>query len=217
MTEPTPVDVAALRQEYAATGLDAGDLADDPLTQFRRWLDAAVAAGVREPNAMVLATAGADGTPSARTVLLKGVDARGFAFFTNLGSRKARELDGNPHAAVVFPWIELGRQVTARGRVIRVPDPEADAYFATRPRGAQLGAWASLQSEALDRRATLEQRLADVTQRFDGTSVPRPDGWGGFRLLPDEVEFWQGRPNRLHDRLVYLAGDGGWVLQRRYP
>lgn len=217
MASPDPYDIAALRQEYAATGLDEADADPDPIAQFRRWLDAALAAGIPEPNAMVLSTATLDGAPSSRTVLLKGLDTRGFSFFTNLSSRKGRELAANPHAALVFPWIALGRQVCVRGSVMALSDQAADAYFATRPRGSQLAAWASDQSSDLPDRATLEDRMAQARRRFGEDPVPRPPHWGGYQVIPTQIEFWQGRADRLHDRLLYTAGAGGWRRQRLFP
>ncbi len=215
--ERRPVEVlAALRREYARAGLTEAELAPDPTTQFRRWLAEAIAADLVEPNAMLLATAGADGAPSARTVLLKDVGEAGFTFFTNLGSRKGRELAANPRASLVFPWHVLDRQVTVVGAVVRVPDDAADAYFAARPREAQLGAWASDQSRVIGGREELAARLAETARRFAG-EVPRPPHWGGFTVVPATVEFWQGRPGRLHDRLRYRAASGGWVVERLAP
>lgn len=212
-----PIDFAALRQNYASTGLDQTDAAADPLAQFGSWLAAAVEAGIPEPNAMVLATVGDDGVPSARTVLLKGLDDQGFVFFTNRQSRKGLELAARPAAALVFPWIVIGRQVTARGPVVPLDDTASDAYFATRPRGSQLAAWASAQSEPLADRDTLEASVAEVASRFGDDEVPRPGHWGGYRVEPTEVEFWQGRPDRLHDRLRYTLTDDGWAIQRLWP
>ena len=212
-----PYDIAALRQDYEATGLDESEVAADPIVQFRQWLDAAVEAGIPEPNAMVLSTVGATGEPSSRTVLLKGLDADGFSFFTNLDSRKGQELAGNPNAALVFPWIVIRRQVCVRGQVTPIAAAAADAYFASRPRGSQLAALASQQSRLLQDRATLEQRMADARERFGDGVVPRPPNWGGFRLTPSAVEFWQGRADRLHDRLQYTATPAGWRLERLYP
>ncbi len=211
------MDLARLRQEYAAVGLDVDDLAPDPITQFTVWLTAAAAAGVREPNAMVLATAGADAVPSVRTVLLKGLGADGFVFFTSYRSRKARQIADNGHVALLFPWIDLGRQVSVQGVAQTVPTGESDAYFATRPRGAQLGAWASRQSDELPGREALDASADEVARRFAGASVPRPEGWGGYRVAPFEVEFWQGRPNRLHDRLRYRRSGEEWILERLSP
>ncbi|HLT46023.1 MAG TPA: pyridoxamine 5'-phosphate oxidase [Rubricoccaceae bacterium] len=215
---PDAVDVAALRAHYARAALSEDAAHPDPLVQFEAWLVEAVAAGAREPNAMTLATASPDGRPSARVVLLKGVDARGLTFFTNLESRKAGELEANPRAALVFWWPEVERQVRVEGRVERVADAEADAYFASRPPGSRLGAWASPQSRPLPDRAALDARLAEVEARFAGADPPRPPFWGGFRVVPDRFEFWQGRPSRLHDRLEYAPdGAGGWAITRLAP
>lgn len=212
------LDLAAMRQEYAARGLDEADLLGDPIEQFERWFEEARRAEVFEPNAMTLATVGPDGQPSARTVLLKGVDRRGLAFFTNLDSRKSRELARNPKAALLFWWGPLQRQVRLEGKIERVEDAEADAYFATRPRGSQIGAWASQQSSAVESRAALEAAEARFRERFEGGEVPRPDFWGGFRLVPEAIEFWQGRINRLHDRLRYdRQANGTWRIVRLSP
>jgi pyridoxamine 5'-phosphate oxidase len=216
-------DIADLRRSYHRSALDPDDVDPDPIVQFSSWLAEAVAAGsaagITEPNAMTLATADADGTPSARTVLLKGIDADGFTFFTNLGSRKARELDANPRAALVFAWLPLERQVTVAGPVTRVPDADADAYFASRPLGSQLGAWASRQSTVIASRAVLEAARARAEARVVEGLVPRPPFWGGYRLAPSSLELWQGRPDRLHDRVRYRreAPHGPWVRERLSP
>ena len=210
-------DLAALRRDYASAGFDEDSAAPDPLSQFATWLTAAVNADIPEPNAMVLATADIEGAPSARTVLLKGIDERGFVFFTNSRSRKGRELDANPQASLVFPWIVIGRQVTARGTVVRLDAAASDGYFAQRPRGSQLAAWASSQSEPLPDRATLDASVSDVVRRFGDGTIPRPPHWGGYRLEPLEIEFWQGRADRLHDRLQYARSDDGWSIQRLWP
>ena len=215
MTPSTP-DVAAMRQEYADTPLRESSLAPDWPTQFGAWLADAVAAGLPEPNAMVLATADPTGRPSARTVLLKGYGPSGFVFFTNYTSRKATELDGNPHASVVFLWLPLHRQVVVCGRVTRTDRATTEDYFATRSRDSQLGAWASPQSQVVAGRATLDDALAAAATRFpDG--VPAPPHWGGYELAPETVEFWQGRTGRLHDRLRYRWADGSWVVERLGP
>lgn len=214
--------VAAMRTDYGDEPLLEADLAPDPLAQFRRWLDDAIVAGLPEPNAMVLATSDS-ARPSARTVLLKGVDARGFAFFTNHGSRKGRDLGERPMASAVFPWFAMQRQVIVSGPVAAVPREEAAAYFASRPRGAQLGAWASRQSTVIDGREPLEAEYARLEAEFPGV-VPLPDHWGGFIIMADSVEFWRGRASRLHDRLRYVRvgpeptlGDGGARLDDPAP
>jgi pyridoxamine 5'-phosphate oxidase len=192
-------------------------MAADPREQFRRWFAEAEAADIRAPHAMALATAGPDGAPSARMVLLKCADAEGFVFFTGYGSRKGRELDANPRAALLFYWDPLGRQVRIEGRVERVSPDESDAYFATRPRGAQLAAAASRQGRVVANRAELDAAVVELERAHADSEVPRPEHWGGYRLRPDTYEFWQHRENRLHDRLRYRHEVGGWVLERLSP
>lgn len=216
-------DLRAMRLIYDRGTLVESDLAPDPLAQFRRWLADAVADGIVEPNAMVLSTVSAEGVPSARTVLLKDADARGFAFYTNLRSRKGRELEATRRAACVFPWIPLHRQVVVIGSAVEVSREEAADYFASRPHGSRLGAWASRQSEVIADRAVLDERHAELLERFPG-DVPLPDFWGGWIVVPDTVEFWQGRDSRLHDRLRYrrvrdggLDDAGAWVVERLSP
>ena len=194
--------------------MDERDLDPDPLRQFERWLDEAREGGVDVPEAMALATATAEGKPSVRMVLLKGADERGFAFYTNEESRKGDELEANPHAALLFHWQPLGRQVRVEGRVEPVPAAEADAYFATRPRGSRLAAWASPQSRPLTDRAELERLYAEAAARHPGEDVPRPPHWGGFRLVPDAYELWQHADNRLHDRVRYERDGDGWARVR---
>ena len=207
-----------LRQSYRRGALLETDLAPDWLTQLRAWIDEAVGAGILEPNAMVLATATADARPNARSVLLRGLDERGLHFFTNYRSTKGHELDANPRAAAVFPWIAMGRQVVAAGSVHRLSAQESDAYFATRPRGHQLGAAASPQSQVVPDRAYLDRALARVEEEFgpDGPTAPPPH-WGGLRLVPATVEFWQGRTGRLHDRLRFRREPTDWVVERLAP
>jgi len=198
--------------------LTEDDLLPDPIALVGRWFAEAQAAGIQQADAMTLATATPDGRPSARVVLLKGIDARGFAFHTNYESRKARELDANPRAALVMLWIALQRQVRVTGAVTRLSAEESDAYFATRPRGSQLGAWASQQSRPLDDRAQLDERWAALEARYGGEVVPRPPHWGGYRVEPDEIELWQGRANRMHDRFAYTRAPGGdWMHVRLQP
>jgi len=211
------VNIPDLRHEYVQAGLDEQSAAADPFKQFERWFDAATAAGLHLPNALILATADARGMPSARAVLLKGYDESGFVFYTNYSSRKGRELTANPHACLLFSWVELERQVRIEGPVQKVSASESDAYFASRPLGSRLGAWASPQSETVPNRAALEARFADAQRRF-GDAVPRPPHWGGYRVIPHAMEFWQGRENRLHDRLCYRReGDAQWTIERLAP
>ena len=211
-------DLAAMRRDYASPPMRKADLAPTWLGQFERWLADAVGR-VAEPNAMIVATATPDGRPSARTILLKAVDERGFVFFTNLRSRKGRELAGNPRAALLFPWLDVRRQVTVEGTVEPVAEPESDEYFAGRPRGAQLGATASPQSQVIESREELERlRERAEAEHPEGEPVARPAHWGGLRVTPEVVEFWQGRADRLHDRLRYRrAEDGDWVVERLAP
>lgn len=212
-------DLRSRRIQYETAGLDVGDLDADPLVQWQRWYDDAATAGVTEPNAMTVATVDADGAPDARVVLVRGVDERGLVFYTNYDSAKSRQLAAAPHAAAVFAWLDLHRQVRLRGPVERVTPSESDDYFASRPRGSQIGAWASPQSDVIESRAELERYTADVEARFAGVDVPRPAHWGGWRLVAEVAEFWQGRPSRLHDRLRYHRPPGGsrWQLERLAP
>jgi pyridoxamine 5'-phosphate oxidase len=206
-----------LRREYSDIGLREQDCDPDPIRQFDHWLQAAISAGLPEPNAMTLATCTPDGRPSARIVLLKGLDERGFVFFTNYLSRKGHELHDNPRAALVFYWAALERQVRAEGIVEKVTAEESDAYHRTRPRGSQFGAWCSFQSEVVAGREVLEERLRELEATFGAGEVPRPPHWGGYRLRPVSIEFWQGRPNRLHDRIRYRLVDGKWIMERLSP
>ena len=210
--------VANLRKEYTFQGLSQREAKPNPFEQFKVWFDQALTAELPEPNAMTIATASLDGKPSARMVLLKEYDERGFAFFTNYTSYKGKQLEENPWGAIVFWWAELERQVRIQGRVEKVSEAESDRYFHSRPKGSQLGAWASYQSQAIASREVLEQRLEQLKDEYENKPVPRPPHWGGFRVIPDEIEFWQGRPSRLHDRLLYRRGeDGSWTIQRLAP
>jgi pyridoxamine 5'-phosphate oxidase len=204
------------RAALEARGLDRADLADDPMTQFRSWYDAVVGWGLYLPEAMVLSTVDEQGRPSSRQVLLRGID-HGLLFFTNLESRKAREIAANLHVSLCFTWHEVQRQVRVRGVATVVTEAESDAYFASRMRASQVGAWASPQSEVIADRSELEERVRQIEARFPEGDVSRPPNWGGFRVVPDEVEFWQGRAHRLHDRFRYLRGDAGWHIDRLAP
>lgn len=211
------MSVADLRREYALARLDEGDVNPDPIAQFSRWFSEALAAEVEEPNAMVLATATPEGAPSARVVLLKGVDERGFVFFTDYRSRKGTELEANPLAALVFRWSELERQVRITGGTARTDKQESEEYYRSRPLGSRLGAWVSHQSRLIPSRDVLERGLAEMERRFADGEVPLPPHWGGYRVRPEAIEFWQGRPNRLHDRIRYVREKEGWRIERLAP
>jgi pyridoxamine 5'-phosphate oxidase len=217
LAQPAPLDIAALRDEYSQRHLRRRDLDPDPLVQFNRWLAEAVEARIKGASAMSLATVNAEGQPSARIVLLKGVAPAGFLFFTNYGSRKAAELEANPRASLNFLWAELERQVCIQGTVQKASRAEADHYFHTRPVGSQLGAWASEQSQIVPSRDVLEEKMDAVAAKFAGAEVPLPDFWGGYWLQPSSIEFWQGGPSRIHDRLRYLRVESTWQIDRLSP
>ncbi|WP_406508111.1 pyridoxamine 5'-phosphate oxidase [Streptomyces sp. NBC_00212] len=218
MGHVTDLDPAAMREQYRTTLLAEGDLAATPMGQFARWFKEAVAGGLHEPNAMVVATATPDGRPSTRTVLLKSYDEHGFVFFTNYASRKAGELTANPYASLLFPWHQLARQVIVNGTASRVPRAETERYFRSRPHGSQLGAWASAQSTVIASRSELTACYGELATRYpEGSEVPVPEHWGGFRVAPQTVEFWQGHENRLHDRLRYVADGAAWRVERLAP
>lgn len=214
MTTPS---IADLRLTYTRAQLTEADVDPDPMRQFQLWFEQALAADILEPNAMTLATATKDGIPSARIVLLKGVSDRGFVFFTNYESHKGQELAENPQAALVFLWQALERQVRIEGTVEKVSDAETVAYFHSRPRESQLGAWVSNQSQVIASREVLEQRLAELNQQYQNQEIPRPPHWGGYCVIPHMIEFWQGRPSRLHDRLRYRLDNHHWILERLAP
>lgn len=213
------MDLSDFRAEYTHGGLDRDDLNDDPIAQFRLWFDQACAAALLEPNAMTICTADKNGKPSARTVLLKAYDARGFVFFTNYTGRKAQQIAENPYASLLFPWIGLERQVEIEGRVEKISAAESLKYFLSRPFGSQLGAWVSHQSTVISSRSILLKKLDEMKRRFTEGKVPLPEFWGGYRVVPARIEFWQGRPNRLHDRFCYTRENENspWAIERLAP
>ncbi|HEY9672307.1 MAG TPA: pyridoxamine 5'-phosphate oxidase [Waterburya sp.] len=212
------MDLGELRKEYTQAGLRRKDLKPNPFEQFELWFQQACNANLLEPNAMVLATASANAAPTVRTVLLKYFDKDGFVFFTNYESRKARQIEENPQVALLFVWLELERQVKITGTAAKIPTTESFKYFTTRPRGNQLGAWCSQQSSVISSRQMLEMKLDEMKRKFMNQEIPLPSFWGGYRVVPQSVEFWQGRPNRLHDRFLYLRQeDGSWEIQRLAP
>ena len=211
-------NIADLRQEYKRHSLLESDVDKDGIIQFEHWFHEALESGVHEPNAFILATSGRENIPSARTLLLKGIDHGGFVFYTNYSSHKSSDLLANPMACINFLWLELERQVRITGSVIKVSREETEAYFQSRPRESQLGAWVSNQSETIPSREYLEQKLLEITRQFSNHEIiPVPDYWGGFRLMPNQIEFWQGRPNRLHDRILYTRGENNWTISRLSP
>ncbi|MBX2889202.1 MAG: pyridoxamine 5'-phosphate oxidase [Ferruginibacter sp.] len=209
--------IAGLRKEYMQNTLDEKSVHPNPIAQFRKWFDEAINSHIEEVNAMTLATVDSAGRPSARIVLLKGIDERGFSFFTNYTSRKAKELEGNPHVALVFFWKILERQVRITGIVSNLPVSESDEYFHSRPEGSQIGAWVSPQSQVISSREELENNFVEKSSAFKGKEIPRPEFWGGYVIVPNNIEFWQGRESRLHDRIRYRRQAGEWITERLAP
>ena len=210
--------ISEIREEYRQDALLESNLSEDPIDQFNKWMREALDDGIHQPNAMILATSTSEGRPSARTLLLKEVTDDGFVFFTNYLSQKGRELDDNPQASMVFLWLPVSRQIRVAGAVKRVDETMSDAYFSTRPRASKIGAWASDQSEVVESRGALEERFRGIEKKYQDGDIPRPSHWGGYILLPDHIEFWQGRPGRLHDRIVYgKQSEGQWMKKRLCP
>ena len=212
------MDISNMREEFTLSGLERKDLKEDPIVQFENWFAQAKESGMIEPNAMTLATVNAQGQPSVRTVLLKFFDADGFVFYTNYESKKAKDMAENPKVSLLFPWLDLQRQVKIIGYVEKVPTAQSVKYFLSRPRGSQLGAWCSNQSSVITTRSLLQAKFDEMKRKFEGKEVPLPSFWGGYRVIPQEIEFWQGRKNRLHDRFNYaLKEDGSWSIERLAP
>jgi pyridoxamine 5'-phosphate oxidase len=211
------MDIGDMRRDFESEGLNRDALDNNPFGQFEHWFEDARTAGILEPNAMSLATVGNNHMPDLRTVLLKYFDEKGFVFYTNYGSRKAQEMDENPRAGLLFPWIALNRQIRIQGTVEKVSKAESLRYFASRPRGSQIGAWVSEQSKVITSRGLLEQKVAELKKKFSDGEIPLPSFWGGYRVVPERIEFWQGRPSRLHDRFEYVRQDDDWLIQRLQP
>ncbi|MBE9462775.1 pyridoxamine 5'-phosphate oxidase [Dyadobacter subterraneus] len=208
--------IANIRSDYSQNGLHESELDANPLNQFNKWFDEVLKSGLSESNAMLLSTVD-NGRPTGRIVLLKGVDETGFSFYTNYESKKGHEIAANPQVALTFFWKELERQVRIEGKIEKTSEKDSDDYFAIRPRGSQIGAWVSHQSEVIENREFLEEKQKSYEEKFEGITVPRPPHWGGYRVIPDYIEFWQGRPSRLHDRLAYVLKDGVWITERLSP
>ena len=216
MTKPSK-EIADLRRDYTKSELDVNNVDQNPILQFRKWFDEALSSEMIEANAMVLSTIGEISQPSQRTVLLKAIDDDGFVFYTNYSSRKARQIELNNRISVLFPWYELERQVSIEGKVEKVSKMQSLKYFMSRPHGSQLGAWVSNQSQVITSRSLLEEKLAEIKSKFNKGEVPLPDFWGGYKIIPSRIEFWQGRSNRLHDRIEFTKKDNSWNIQRLSP
>jgi pyridoxamine 5'-phosphate oxidase len=210
-------DISKIRGSYSLKELSENSVLPDPITQFSIWMDEAISSNLIDPNAMILATADKNGTPSARTVLLKTFDEKGFVFFTNYDSAKAKDLEENPFASLLFLWLELERQVRIAGKAVKVSREESEKYFLTRPRESQLGAWASKQSGVIQNRKILESQFEEMKKRFENKEIPLPPFWGGYKVIPERIEFWQGRESRLHDRIFYTLIEGKWKVERLSP
>jgi pyridoxamine 5'-phosphate oxidase len=211
------MSISDIRQEYMRESLSEGDVDQNPFLQFGRWWNEALGAEIIEVNAMTLATANAAGKPSARVVLLKGYDEKGFVFFSNYQSRKGQEIEENAQATLLFFWKELERQVRIEGKIEKISTEESDEYFHSRPEGSRIGAWSSPQSQVIKDRSIIEDNVRHYTEMFAGSAIPRPEQWGGYRVIPEAIEFWQGRPSRLHDRILYTAENQDWIIQRLAP
>ena len=211
------MDITNLRKDYCQAGLTRKDLSGSPFSQFNKWFEQAQSAGIEEPNAMSISTVSQDGMPSSRTVLLKLYDEKGFVFFTNYASQKAQEMTHNPNVALLFPWLSLERQIRISGKVEKISKKESFAYFTSRPKDSQIGAWISPQSKIIESRRFLTQKLLEMKEKFSNGKIPLPDSWGGYRIIPNKFEFWQGRTSRLHDRFVYEKKEGAWLIYRVAP
>jgi pyridoxamine 5'-phosphate oxidase len=211
------MDISNLRKDYCQAGLNREDLSSTPFSQFHKWFEQAQSAGIEEPNAMSISTVSKEGIPSSRTVLLKLYDEKGFVFFTNYSSQKAQEIEQNPNVALLFPWLSLERQIRITGTVKKISKKESFAYFMSRPKDSQIGAWISPQSKIIESREFLSKKLLEMKEKFSNGNIPLPNSWGGYRIIPNKFEFWQGRTSRLHDRFIYEKKDKAWIINRVAP